>query len=128
MAGTTHYKNDWQKSNLDRINLTVPKGCKEQIHGHASTHGESVNGFIKRAINEAIAHDQEKDARNQRIAQLAGESGKSIEEVKHDMEIEEALTVLQREVPSIRKIYHSEKQRQQVNRDIQPVTAIRGDN
>ena len=46
MAGVTQYKNDWQKANLDRISLTVPKGRKEQIQGHASAHGESVNGFI----------------------------------------------------------------------------------
>lgn len=128
MVGTTHYKNNWQKANLDRINLTVQKGQKKDIQSHAKVHGESVNGFIKRAINEAIAHDQEKDARGQRIAQLAAESGKSIEEAENEELEEAALVILQREVPGIRKIYYSEKRRQQVNRDIQPVTAIHGDN
>lgn len=58
MAGTTPYKNDWQKEKLDRIDLTVPKGQKEQIKGHASAHGESTNGFINRAIREAVERDQ----------------------------------------------------------------------
>lgn len=61
MAGTTKYKNDWQKGHLDRINLTVPKGQKETIQGHASMRGESVNSFINRAIRETIEHDREKD-------------------------------------------------------------------
>ena len=50
MAGTTQYKNNWQKENLDRISLTVPKGRKVQIQSHALAHGESINGFIVRAI------------------------------------------------------------------------------
>lgn len=58
MAGTTQYKNDWQKTKLDRISLTVPKGKKEQIQGHASAHGESLNGFISRAIYETMNRDQ----------------------------------------------------------------------
>lgn len=36
MAGTTQYKNNWQREKLDRISLTVPKGRKEQIQSHAS--------------------------------------------------------------------------------------------
>ena len=41
----------------DRINLTVPKGQKEIIQAHAAAQGESVNGFINRAISEAMARD-----------------------------------------------------------------------
>lgn len=41
----------------DRINLTVAKGKKDTIQSHAETHGESVNGFINRAIDEAIERD-----------------------------------------------------------------------
>ena len=36
----------------DRINLTVPKGQKETIQAHAAASGESVNGFINRAIGD----------------------------------------------------------------------------
>lgn len=42
----------------DRINLTVPKGEKEAIQAHAEKKGESVNGFIGRAIRETIERDE----------------------------------------------------------------------
>lgn len=41
----------------DRINLTLPKGRKDIIQSHAETLGESVNGFINRAINETMDRD-----------------------------------------------------------------------
>lgn len=41
----------------DRINLTVPKGDKEDIQAFATAHGESVNGFIGRAIAQAMQPD-----------------------------------------------------------------------
>ena len=41
----------------DRINLTVPKGQKATIQSHAEAHGESVNGFIGRAITETMNRD-----------------------------------------------------------------------
>ena len=42
---------------LTRINLTVPKGRKDTIQAHAEAHSESVNGFINRAILEAMERD-----------------------------------------------------------------------
>mgnify|MGYP002511516773 CR=1 FL=1 len=44
----------------DRINLTVPKGKKDTIQTHAETQGESVNGFINRAIDHQISQDRRK--------------------------------------------------------------------
>lgn len=49
--------NKYMSLNYDRINLTVDKGQKEIIKAHADERGESVNGFIKRAIDEAIERD-----------------------------------------------------------------------
>lgn len=46
------------KSNYDRLELTVPKGQKDIIKAHAEAHGESVNGFIGRAIAEAMERDK----------------------------------------------------------------------
>ncbi len=43
----------------DRINLTVPKGQKAVIQAHAETRGESVNGFINRAISNQMERDRE---------------------------------------------------------------------
>lgn len=57
MAGRTDYKNQWQKENMDRISLALPKGRKDEIKSHAQKHGESVNGFIARAITETIERD-----------------------------------------------------------------------
>jgi len=46
------------KNNYDRLELTVPKGKKDEIKAHAEQHGESVNGFIGRAIDEAMERDK----------------------------------------------------------------------
>lgn len=50
-------QNKWISKVYDRINLTVPKGQKETIQAHAAAQGESVNGFIGRAIEEAMERD-----------------------------------------------------------------------
>ena len=50
-------QNKWIAKAYDRITLTVPKGQKERLQAHAEAHGESVNGFINRAIDEAIERD-----------------------------------------------------------------------
>ena len=60
MAGDTKKKNNWIADKLDRINLTVPKGKKDKIKAHAERQGESVNGFINRAIDETMKKDEEK--------------------------------------------------------------------
>lgn len=57
MAGKTEYKNQWQKDNVDRVNLTMPKGKKDKVKQHAEQNGESLNGFINRAIDEQIERD-----------------------------------------------------------------------
>ena len=49
--------NKYMAANYDRINLTVPKGKKETIQAHAEAQGESVNGFINRAIDRQISQD-----------------------------------------------------------------------
>ena len=51
--------NRYISKSYDRINLTVPKGQKEKLSAHAEARGESLNGFIKRAIEETIKRDNE---------------------------------------------------------------------
>ena len=46
----------------DRINLTVPKGKKERIQSYAQSVGESVNGFINRAIDDAMRDENKTDS------------------------------------------------------------------
>lgn len=44
------------------VKLRVSTEDKEAIQVHAAAHGESVNAFIKRAIQETIERDQQKGA------------------------------------------------------------------
>ena len=41
----------------DEIKVRVFKGDKDTIKAHAESRGESLNGFINRAINETIERD-----------------------------------------------------------------------
>lgn len=52
-------KNRYNDKAYDRINLTVLKGQKDVIKTHADSRGESVNGFIQRAIDETIIRDNQ---------------------------------------------------------------------
>ncbi len=49
--------NKYMAANYDRVNVTMPKGKKEVIKAHAEARGESVNGFIGRAIDETMERD-----------------------------------------------------------------------
>lgn len=53
------YNNQFNDNAYDRINLTVPKGKKDEIKAHAEALGESVNGYIWRLIKEDMARDKE---------------------------------------------------------------------
>jgi uncharacterized FlgJ-related protein len=46
------YNNQFNANAYDRINLTVPKGKKDEIKAHAEALGESVNAYIWRLIQE----------------------------------------------------------------------------
>ena len=48
----------YMKNNYDEIKVRVEKGRKAQIQAHAEIQGESVNGFINRAIAETMDRDQ----------------------------------------------------------------------
>ena len=47
----------YMKANYDDIKVRTPKGKRKLIHEHAKRHGESVNGFINRAIKETMERD-----------------------------------------------------------------------
>ena len=52
----------WNDKNMnvkyDHIHLVVQKGEKEVIQNHAKDNDESLNGFINRAIAEAMERDK----------------------------------------------------------------------
>ena len=49
----------YMKENYDVYQIRMPKGQKEAIKAHAETRGESVNGFVNRAISETMERDKE---------------------------------------------------------------------
>lgn len=51
------YANNYKREHLKRIALEVQKETYEQIKDHSQKTGESVNGFIKRAITETMERD-----------------------------------------------------------------------
>ncbi len=51
----------WDAANLDRLSLAVPKGRKDDIKAHAAARGESVNGFINRAITETMERERREE-------------------------------------------------------------------
>lgn len=53
----TRAKNKYNAKNYDRIALQVKKGRKDVIKAHAESKGESINGFVNRAIDETIERD-----------------------------------------------------------------------
>lgn len=59
MGGKTSasVKNKWIANAYDRINLTVPKGQKDVIKACATAQGESVNEYIKKAIEARMERE-----------------------------------------------------------------------
>jgi predicted HicB family RNase H-like nuclease len=56
----TRAQNKYINKVYDRVNLVVDKGEKDKIKAHAEKQGESLNGFINRAISETIERDNAK--------------------------------------------------------------------
>ncbi len=57
-AKTTDYKRKFNAQNYDRIELTVKKGKKDIYKNHAVKCGETLNGFINRAMEETMERDE----------------------------------------------------------------------
>jgi len=56
----TRAKNKYNAKNYDRVNLVLPKGQKADLQAHASNMGESLNGFVNRAITETLERDKDR--------------------------------------------------------------------
>lgn len=48
---------NYAKNHLKRVPLDIQKEKYEEIKAFALSHGETVNGFIKRAIDETMYRD-----------------------------------------------------------------------
>ncbi len=58
---STIAKNKYNLKAYDRINLTIPKGRKADIQAIAEEQGESINGYIKKAVAVKYAADTGKE-------------------------------------------------------------------
>lgn len=47
----------YNAANYDRIELRIEKGQKQALKDHAEARGETLNGFVNRAIQEAVERD-----------------------------------------------------------------------
>lgn len=43
----------------DKFLMRVPKGKKAELQAHAAKRGESLNGFVNRAIDNQLRNDKE---------------------------------------------------------------------
>ena len=48
----------YNAKSYDEIKVRVSKGNKDIIKAHAERNGESLNGFVNRAIDEAMERDK----------------------------------------------------------------------
>lgn len=60
LTAKTKYNMEYAKTKLKRIPLDVQKEKYEEIKAAADEAGESVNGYIKVAIDQRIERDQSK--------------------------------------------------------------------
>lgn len=49
----------------DKTLIRMPKGYLHTVKDHAAQQGETLNGFINRAINETIDRDVKESANNE---------------------------------------------------------------
>ena len=47
------------REKLEELRFNVPKGSKQEIVAHAKSMGESINAFLRRAVLETMARDNE---------------------------------------------------------------------
>lgn len=64
MGGKNSYESikRYEDKAYDKVLVRMPKGRKDEIQTFAAQTGESVNGFINRAIGEAMAESPQKPA------------------------------------------------------------------
>lgn len=49
------------KETKEVIHVTVDKGCKDGFKQHAAEQGESLNGFVNRAMEETRQRDKQRN-------------------------------------------------------------------
>lgn len=47
---STQYKNKFNTANYDSLRIVVPKGHKATVQAAAEAEGESINGYVNKAV------------------------------------------------------------------------------
>ena len=53
--------NKYVREKYDRVNVTMPKGRKDEIQAFAARQGLSINAYINAAIAEKMAREESKE-------------------------------------------------------------------
>ena len=61
-------KKRYEEKTYDRVTALVKKGQKEIMKAHAVARGESLNGFVNRAIDETMTRDSKNPINKQQQA------------------------------------------------------------
>jgi len=48
----------YMQNNYDELKVRISKGKKAELQAHAKSKGESLNGFVNRAIDGAMERDR----------------------------------------------------------------------
>ena len=48
----------YEQEKIDRVTMRVPRGQKEVLQAHSALMGESLNGFLSRAVQETMERDR----------------------------------------------------------------------
>lgn len=77
MGGKNSYESikRYEDKAYDKVLVRFPKGKKDIIKAHAEAHSESVNGFINRAIDEAIERDESAPAASEGQREVTVKAG-----------------------------------------------------
>lgn len=69
------YVAKYKADNIKRVPLDMQRTQYEALQAHAQAHGESVNGFIKRAISETMERDNAALAASEGYTEGKGKAG-----------------------------------------------------
>ncbi len=58
---STASKNKWNAENYERVSLSIKKGSKQPLQDVAKANGESINGYIKSAVQARYKADTGND-------------------------------------------------------------------
>ena len=103
------YNVEYIQKNIKRVPLDVQNDKYKAIKAAADAAGESVNGYIKRAIDERMERDAA-IARDKAVAQdMATEYGITVEEVEAAEAFALALDTIDERIPGAREAITSDR-------------------